>query len=185
MPPPRPRPARFLAALAAAGALAAAAGCSAAGPALLPAHGLVESGPGARERVWARALAAVRERDDEISLGDPVRGVLVTRERERTVPCGAAACPVREVLHLRLDDGRVAVRLDRRLQDAAGAWAPPRDPAAIEAAVAEERAFLARLRAAEVEVRASRAGEGCSGEGDCARGLGCVQRRCVKLRLPR
>jgi hypothetical protein len=162
-----------------AAALALAA-CGTAAPALRPAYGVLPAGE--RESAWARAQALLRERDDEVALGDPQRGVLVTRPREREVPCGAAPCRVREVLHLRIEDGRAAATLDRQLRDAAGGWRAPANPAEIDAALAEERLVLERLHATGVEVRSGRVGEACSATPDCTPGLGCFARRCVKVR---
>jgi hypothetical protein len=159
----------------------ALAGCGTAKPALLPAYGQLPDG--SREASWARAQAVLRDRDDEIALADPSRGVLVTRERVRQAPCASGACHCRDVLHVRVDEGRAAVTLERRLWDpVATAWRPPADPAAVAAVVAEERALLEKLQATRIEVRAGHAGEGCSANPDCAEGLHCVSRRCVKTR---
>jgi hypothetical protein len=159
----------------------AAAGCGPATPALLPAYGQLP--PGGREATWTRAQAALRDRDEEIALADPQRGVLVTRERVRQAPCRAGACHARDVLHLRIDEGRAAVTLQRRLFDpVAAAWGAPADPTAVAAVVAEERALLEKLQATRIEVRAGHVGEGCSATPDCAEGLHCVARRCVKTR---
>jgi hypothetical protein len=162
-------------------AVAAALCACASTPELLPAHGVLANG--AREPSWGRALEVVRERGDEVALADPSRGVLVTRPREREVPCGASTCRARDVLHLRIDEGRAAATVELRLWDpAARAWRPPSDPATIAAVIAEERRILERLRATHVEIRPGRPGEGCSAAADCAEGLTCLSRRCVKIR---
>lgn len=162
----------------------ALAACGAGSPALRPAYGVLPGGQ--RDAAWARAQALLRERDDEIALGDPQRGVLVTRPRERDVPCGAAPCRVREVLHLRIEDGRAAATLDRQHRDpAAGGWRAPSSPAEVAAVVEEERGILERLLASRIEVRLGHAGEACSATADCGAGLACVSRRCVKVREPR
>jgi len=84
---------------------------------------------------------------------------------------------------VRVDEGRAAVTLERRLFDPmATSWRPPADPTAIAAVVAEERALLEKLEATHVEIRAGHSGEGCSATPDCAEGLHCVSRRCVKTR---
>jgi hypothetical protein len=159
----------------------ALAGCGPSTPSLLPAYGQLAAG--GRETAWARAQAALRDRDEEIALADPQRGVLVTREKVRQAPCAVGACHARDVLHLRIDEGRAAVTLERRMfNPAAAAWGPPADPTAIAAVVAEERALLEKLQASRVEVRAGHVGEGCSATPDCAEGLHCVSRRCVKTR---
>jgi hypothetical protein len=163
----------------AAAALALAA-CGAGAPALRPAYGVLPGGQ--RDGAWARAQALLRERDEEVALGDPQRGVLVTRLRERDVPCGAASCRVREVLHLRIEDGRAAATLDRQHRDPAGGWRAPSSPAEVAAVVEEERMILARLLATRIEVRLGHAGEACSATADCSSGLACVSRRCVKVR---
>jgi hypothetical protein len=160
------------------------AACGTGAAAVRPAYGVLPGGQ--RESAWARAQVLLRERDDEIALGDPQRGVLVTRPREREVACGPATCRVREVLHLRIEDGRAAATLDRQLHDpAAGAWRPPASPAEVAAVVAEERLVLERLRASRIEVRLGHAGEACSATPDCGAGLTCVSRRCVKVRETR
>jgi hypothetical protein len=160
----------------------AVAGCAST-PELRPAHGVL---PGGGESAWDRAREVLRERGDEVALADPTRGILVTREREREVPCAAASCRAREVLHLRLDDGRAAAKLELEVWDApAAAWRPPSDPATVAAVVAEERSLLERLRATRIEVRLGRAGEGCSAAADCDSELTCVARRCVKVRAGR
>jgi hypothetical protein len=158
--------------------------CGAGAPALRPAYGVLPGGP--RESAWARAQTLLRERDDEVALGDPQRGVLVTRPHERDVPCGPAPCRVREVLHLRIEDGRAAVTLERQHRDAAaGGWRPPATAAEVAAVVAEERSVLERLLASRIEVRLGRAGEACSATPDCGSGLACLSRRCVKVREAR
>ena len=111
------------------------------------------------------------------------RGVLVTRERVRQAPCATGACHARDVVHLRIEEGRAAVTLERRLFDPiAAAWGPPADRTAVAAVVAEEKTLLERIQASRIEVRAGHAGEGCSASRDCAEGLQCLARRCVKTR---
>jgi hypothetical protein len=157
------------------------AACGTGAAAVRPAYGVLPAGQ--RAPAWARALALLRERDEEVAVGDPQRGVLVTRPHERDVPCGPAECRVREVLHLRIEDGRAAVTLDRQHRDpAAGGWRPPATPGEIAAVVAEERRVLESLLASRVEVRLGHAGEACSATPDCGGGLACVSRRCVKVR---
>jgi hypothetical protein len=181
VPNPRPVALGVAASIALAGLLAA---CSAGRPALRPAYGVLPSGH--RESAWSRAQSLLREREDEIALGDPQRGVLVTRPREREASCGPAPCRVRDVLHLRIEDGRAAATLDRLVRDpTAGGWRAPSSAAEVAAVVADERFVLERLLASRIEVRYGRPGEACSAASDCEDELTCVSRRCVKIREPR
>ncbi len=142
-----------------------------------PAHG--DFDPGERAAVWERTAQAVRERGYELALADPARGILVTRELERQAPCGGTTCLARDILHLRIEDGRAVANLQRRVWDAAlRTWAEPSDRRAIKGIEAEEREFLSSLGVREIVVRRSSAGEGCADDADCAGGLACSSRRC-------
>ncbi len=157
-------------------AVVTAAGC--AGPKVQrPAHGAVDRAT--RRESWTRALEAVEQRGFTVRFQDPSLGVLVTSERELQAPCGETTCLAKETLYVRQQDGRAVAYLSRTMWDSAlRTWSGPSTSDDIAAVEKEQLAIMKDVADGDLELRASRAGEPCSTDDECERGLACASRRC-------
>jgi hypothetical protein len=168
-------------ALAATAATAALAACAGDRPQRRSAHARFEKST--FDEAWQRSLEALSAQGYELELEDRARGILVTKERELQAPCGSETCLSRERAFLRLTDGGHGIaNIQREHWDpAARRWSVSSERAAVAAVEQAQLELARRALGGEPELRRSAVDEPCSADEECLKGLACApSRRCAK-----
>lgn len=157
-----------------------AAGCASGPSVRRPAHASLAKDDFAA--TWDRALEVLRAEGYELGMADPVRGLLLTTERELQAPCGQAQCLSRETVLARLlPTGEASLSIRRQhWTEATGQYADGADPVSVEAVEKAEAALLSAITGRGADLRLSRRGEHCGADAECERGLSCLGSRCAR-----